>query len=183
MPRTRTAPPTSARQGAVPPKTVSQGTVARSGLVAALLAYRNPAITPDVERAARQSIAMLYVVLPFPPTTNHLYATVNGHRVKSAEGRAYEQACALAVRDATAPDPDYPDDPLPLPPFTLVLHLWVPDQRRRDLDGCLKAPIDNVFRAIGHDDSTVMEIHAYKALDRKRPRLEMIVSQWRKQEF
>ena len=134
---------------------------------------------PDLYAAAMQSTAMLYVVLPYPPTTNHLYATVRGRRVKSARAREYEALCAAAVREAIEPT-----EPLPLPPFCLVMHLWTPDRRPRDLDGCLKAPIDNVFRVLKTpdypiDDSQIQEMHVYKALDRERPRLEMILSQWR----
>ena len=130
-------------------------------------------------REARERSAVLFVVLPYPPTTNNLYATVHGRRVKSEAARAYEALCAAAVRDALDPDM-----PLPPPPFALVIHVWTPDRRKRDLDGCLKAPIDNVFRALRTpaypiDDSMVMELHAHKALDRERPRLTMVLSHFK----
>lgn len=144
----------------------------------ALLAYESPA-RHFGHREAMQSIAMLYVVLPYPPTTNHLYATYRGRRIKSEAGREYEVLCAAAVREAVEPT-----EPLPLPPFALVMHLYTPDRRPRDLDGCLKAPIDNVFRALKTtdyriDDSMIEEMHVYKHLDRERPRLEMVLSQFR----
>lgn len=128
---------------------------------------------------AQQSIAMLYIVLPYPPAVNNLYATYRGRRIKSARGRAYETECGMAVVAAVEPT-----EPLPLPPFCLVIHAYVPDLRRRDIDGLLKAPIDNVFRALKDDDyavddSMIDEMHVYKALDRKRPRLELLLSQHR----
>ena len=51
----------------------------------------------------------------------------------------------------------------------------------------MKAPIDNVFPALRTetykiDDSKIWALHVHKAVDRKRPRLEMIVSQHRPKE-
>lgn len=143
-----------------------------------LLAYESP-YRRAMRAEVQQSIAMLYVVLPYPPATNNLYATYRGRRIKSERGRAYETACSIAVAEAIEPT-----EPLPQPPFCLVIHLWTPDLRARDIEGCLKAPIDNVFRALKSpeyqiDDSMIQELHVYKALDRKRPRMEMILSQHR----
>jgi crossover junction endodeoxyribonuclease RusA len=49
-----------------------------------------------------------------------------------------------------------------------------PDQRRRDLDNMLKAPLD-ALQACGayHDDSQIDELIICRAYDKENPRLEV----------
>lgn len=112
---------------------------------------------------------------PYPPSTNNLYRTViaNGRpvRVKTGKAKEYGQAVgqrvgiALAVAGAT-----------PQPPYALHLSVWMPDAARRDLSNTIKALEDAIFGVLRKDDSTVVELHAYKrGIDRKRPRIDVVL--------
>ena len=72
---------------------------------------------------------------------------------------------ALAVAGAT-----------PQPPYALHLSVWMPDAARRDLSNTIKALEDAIFGVLHKDDSTVVELHAYKrGIDRKRPRIDVVL--------
>jgi crossover junction endodeoxyribonuclease RusA len=97
------------------------------------------------------------VTLPFPPSTNHAYATVNGRRVKTAAARAYALEVAHRVREharaltqAEQPPPDLTTERLAV---KIVAH--APDNRRRDLSNLEKLATDAVFKQLGLDDSQV----------------------------
>lgn len=40
---------------------------------------------------------MITFTLPYPPSVNHLYATVRGRRIKSREGKAFDQLAAYQL--------------------------------------------------------------------------------------
>ena len=97
------------------------------------------------------------VSLPFPPSTNHAYATVNGRRVKTAAARAYAQEVAWRVAEharaltqAELPLPDLTSERLKV---SIVVH--APDGRRRDLSNLEKIATDAVFKQLGLDDSQI----------------------------
>ena len=46
--------------------------------------------------------------------------------------------------------------------------LWL-----RDIDGCIKAAMDAVFKYIGLNDNTVVDLHARKFVDKENPRCEI----------
>lgn len=60
--------------------------------------------------SANQSLEFLFNTFPMPPTSNHMYASVQGRLIKSKESREYRQRCDFwalrnirvlnAVRDA-----------------------------------------------------------------------------------
>ena len=102
----------------------------------------------------------LFLTLPYPPTSNTLYATVNGRRVLTREGRAYKRDVAWLAKQALLQCPTWP--------CTRETEYWmswgitVPDLRR-DLDNCLKAIGDALTDAgVYPDDSQVMEMHIVK---------------------
>ena len=97
------------------------------------------------------------LVLPWPPTTNNLYATVNGRRVKSAAGRMYEERVRLAIW--TMFDHRRPADSWPLrPPYRISIELHAPKAMRYDVANREKAVMDALFAAIEQDDSVVDEL-------------------------
>jgi crossover junction endodeoxyribonuclease RusA len=101
------------------------------------------------------------LTLPFPPTLNHLYATVNGRRVLSLQGRAYKVHAGWLARQAFlhARQEAYPKDAQ----LVVTWHVVMPDHRRRDLDNYLKVVKDALTDAhVWHDDSQVVEHHIYK---------------------
>ena len=92
--------------------------------------------------------------LPFPPSSNHAYATVNGRRVKTAAARQYAEEVAWRVhehvRALDEPAPNLKGERLKV---RIVVH--APDNRRRDLSNLEKLVTDAVFKQLGLDDSQV----------------------------
>lgn len=113
-------------------------------------------------------------VLPLPPSINHQYATVYGRRVLSAAARRYKRDVAALLLDHR-----YPARTLHVltqaPRLSLSLSFFFANNRR-DLDGGLKIAQDAICEALGINDIRIGELHLYKALDRNRPRLEVILA-------
>ncbi len=95
--------------------------------------------------------------LPFPPTSNHAYATVTtrggARRVKSAAARNYALLAQILTKRVH-----------PIPPFTttdriaITITLHPPDARRFDIANREKILVDAISRALGFDDSQVDRI-------------------------
>ena len=79
------------------------------------------------------------VTLPMPPSTNNLFATARGRRVKTREYRAWLAACAPALLELRKPDS--------LPAWICVVALGAVNARR-DLDNLLK-PVGDALVANG----------------------------------
>jgi Holliday junction resolvase RusA-like endonuclease len=163
-----------------PPGVVQLGSgKAPAGSYSALEGSRKPRtarlVLPDpiaVSAAPEPSTGVLTVAVPFPPSTNRLYANVRGRRVKTAEAKAYAEAVFLLTRAAVAAAGE-----VPLPPFALRLDVWVPDRRRHDLSNLVKCCEDAVFAAIGWDDCHVEQLIVERqGLDRERPRVLVTVT-------
>jgi crossover junction endodeoxyribonuclease RusA len=106
-------------------------------------------------------MSSLVLTLPFPPTLNHLYATVNGRRVLSRQGRAYKVQAGWLARQALlqAGHAEYPK----AAQLIVTWYVVMPDHRQRDLDNYLKVVKDALTDAhVWHDDSQVVEHHIYK---------------------
>jgi len=92
---------------------------------------------------------MVTLTLPYPPTVNHLYATVHGRKVLSAKGRDYHEAVWNLVNRAQVQ---------PFGEKRVAYHVTVfpPDKRKRDLSNLVKAMEDALTKAgIWDDDSQV----------------------------
>ena len=59
-------------------------------------------------------------------------------------------------------------------PVAVTLHAYFPDDRRRDLDNAAKC-LDGANGVVWHDDVQIVEWHVYRHVDRKNPRLEVMV--------
>ena len=111
----------------------------------------------------------LSLTLPWPPSTNHLYATVNGRRVKTKAARDYAVAVGQRVVIALATG-----GTIPSPPYAIFVHGYRPDARRRDLSNLIKCFEDALFDAIDQDDCQVTYLLAIgREIDRAHPRLEV----------
>ena len=106
------------------------------------------------------------LTLPFPPSTNNLFAQVGMRRVPSGRARAYASEVKRAVIAAGSPR-------IASGEVRAVIAAWVPNLRARDLDNLLKAPLDGLVKAgVLADDSLITDIRIYRAgLDRLNPRL------------
>lgn len=92
------------------------------------------------------------ITLPFPPPLNNLFANVpKKGRVRSDRYRQWANAAGWAIKEAK-PQPI-------LGKVNLTILLGKPDNRKRDLDGLSKAPIDLlVDHQVISDDSLVQRI-------------------------
>lgn len=96
---------------------------------------------------------MVVIRLSFPPGTNNLYANGRRGRFPTARYKAWLELAAQAL--------------LRQQPEPIVGHFRAefiydrPDQRRRDLDGLLKAPLDALVKhQVIVDDSLARDIRA-----------------------
>lgn len=95
---------------------------------------------------------MLTLTLPWPPSVNNLYATVNGRRVLSANGRAYHKAVLGAVLEQVGLQGRFGKKRV-----SYFARVSPPDaHRRRDLSNLIKSMEDALTHArIWDDDSQV----------------------------
>lgn len=90
--------------------------------------------------------------LPYPPSINHYWRRVGYRTLISREGRIFRaKVCSLLGRSA-----------LSIPSskrLTLVLDLYPPDKRRRDLDNIQKPVLDALEHAgVYFDDSQIDQL-------------------------
>jgi crossover junction endodeoxyribonuclease RusA len=125
----------------------------------------------------RLSALVLDLVLPLPPSINHQYATVNGRRLLSRDGRDFKALVAEEVeawQDRAALS-NQTMAQFGLYDLSLEIAFYFVTPRRRDLDGGLKIAQDALCEALGVNDNRIAEIHLYKRVDRERPRIEVLL--------
>lgn len=97
----------------------------------------------------------LCLVLPFPPTTNNLFAG----KARRFPSRAYRdwQAEAYSALLRQMPCRHF------VGPVTMILALGKPDRRRRDVSNYIKAVEDFIVKPAGilSDDEQVQDVRAY----------------------
>lgn len=93
--------------------------------------------------------------LPYPPSVNRYWRKVGNRMLISKAGRDYKRQVCRATRGLLA-------QPM-RGPLSVAIQAAPPDQRTRDLDNLLKAPLDALKGAgIYLDDSQIDEIHLYR---------------------
>jgi crossover junction endodeoxyribonuclease RusA len=111
---------------------------------------------------------MNVLTLPYPPSTNNLYATVRGRRVLSREGRQYkERAAILAVAHGMKPVDGE---------VVVTLKVYRP-RRAGDLDNTLKIILDSLKGIAWADDAQVVGIDARRYEDKHNPRVVVLIEQ------
>lgn len=115
---------------------------------------------------------MIELTLPWPPSVNRYWRSVNGRVLIAAAGRRYRTDVELAYRLGQPRGAGVGELPV-----QVTIAAWVPDLRRRDIDNMLKAPLDALTHAgLWLDDSQIHWLCIFKAgIDRHRPRLEIKV--------
>lgn len=89
------------------------------------------------------------VELPFPPSLNHLWRRVGNRTLISRRGRSFRQQVCSILRGT---------EPLS-GPLTVVIDLFPPDRRRRDVDNVQKALLDALAHGGAyHDDSQIARL-------------------------
>jgi len=104
------------------------------------------------------------LTLPFPPSVNTYYATVNGRRVLSSKGREYKKTVAFMVGKTEKLKGR----------LGIGVELFMPDKRRRDIDNVQKALFDALQHAgVYEDDSQIDFIAVRRAGVEKGGRCEV----------
>lgn len=103
---------------------------------------------------------MIELELPFPPSVNTYWRNFNGRMLISKKGREYRQAVAdqvLIQRGAR----HYQGK------IKMTIEAWRPDERKRDLDNLLKAPLDALTHAgVYLDDHLIVHLSIFWADDK-----------------
>ena len=82
--------------------------------------------------------------LPYPPTINNYWRHCNGRHFISAKGRKFRNECILSVLEQGRTNTSEAVE--------LEVHIWHPDNRKRDLDNILKPLLDALQHAKVFDD-------------------------------
>ena len=101
---------------------------------------------------------------PLPPSSNNIYATgKTGKRYLTKTAEKYREKLQKSMMMGGA------KKECPEPPFSLHLHLRLPDRRRRDASNAVKLLEDSIFSFLGYDDSLVYDLHVWKYKDKANP--------------
>lgn len=111
---------------------------------------------------------IMKLVLPYPPSLNHLYATYRGNRILSVRGKEFKnEVLALCLQKRLRPvDGD-----------VMVTFTAYRPKKQGDLDNLIKIIQDSLKGSAWHDDKQVVEIHAYRRDDKLNPRVEIEISE------
>ncbi len=116
----------------------------------------------------------MLMALPLPPTINKQYATVQGRRVLSSQGRRYKTEVSqfllkqFATNRGCAPSPAI----LQTHFLRLTLCFYFSSLLKRDLDGGVKITQDAICEPLEINDNRILELHLYKYQDKEFPRVE-----------
>ena len=109
---------------------------------------------------------MITLILPYPPTVNHMYRRARGHLALTPEALAFRHAVRMiAMVQGVTPI---------LGPVAVFLDVYRP-RRRGDLDNLLKATLDSLNGVAYRDDQQVEQITAVRYDDKRAPRIEVSV--------
>jgi len=108
----------------------------------------------------------IQLTLPMPPSLNRYWRKFRNRMVISEAGLVFRAETHAICQNAGI---------TPLQGrITVTVKVYRP-ANRGDLDNSLKAILDALNQRAYRDDSQIDELHAYKFLDRKNPRVEVEV--------
>lgn len=103
---------------------------------------------------------MITLELPFPPSVNTYWRNFNGRMLISKKGREYRKAVADQVLIQKGAK-HYSNK------IKITIEAYRPDERKRDLDNLLKAPLDALTHAgVYCDDNLIVYLIIYWAEDK-----------------
>jgi crossover junction endodeoxyribonuclease RusA len=113
---------------------------------------------------------MIRLELKYPPSINHYFSYYQGRPVLSKDARSYRHAVRrLAIAQGIKPM---------LGELAMQVDAFPPDNRRRDIDNCLKSLIDALQHAGAFwDDSQIVDLHAIKHPPMKGGQVIVAISQ------
>ena len=130
---------------------------------------------PDSVLAVAGTAVLVVLTLPYPPSSNHLYATrADNRRHLSQSGRAFHrqvQQVVLSTGARMANDERARARWCPWPMtgrLIASLYVYPPDRRRRDIENVSKIVWD-ALKGVGlyQDDSQIDELHIYRGAVRE----------------
>ena len=98
---------------------------------------------------------MIEFELPYPPSVNHYWRRVGARTLISRAGRIFRHKVVsiLAAHGVRPLDGD----------LEVLVELYPPDRRRRDVDNSLKALLDALGQGNAyHDDSQIIHLDTWK---------------------
>lgn len=116
---------------------------------------------------AQPAVAKSYhATLPYPPQANHLYTVSRGRKILSSKARNYRRSVE-PYRPVTGPFAGR---------LELVVKLWMPDRRKRDISNVVKALEDAMTEAgFWIDDSQIDDLRIVRAGVEKPGRAEVFI--------
>ena len=108
-------------------------------------------------------------ILPYPPSSNHFHTIARGRKILSSAGRQYFKD----VADENASG----NRPVITGPVSVAIAAYRP-RKTGDLDNLIKPILDSLkYAGIYADDKQVVAIHAGRYDDKKRPRVEVTITE------
>jgi len=109
-------------------------------------------------------------ILGNPISVNHYLGNYAiGKRVirfKTKEAKKYQKLCKTLYKGKIL-----------LGPLKISMHFYFNNHIRRDLDNFMKVPEDGLIGTVYKDDSQIDEIHGYRHIDKKNPRVEIEIEE------
>jgi Holliday junction resolvase RusA-like endonuclease len=98
-----------------------------------------------------EEVVMIELELPYPPSVNHYWRRVGARTLISRGGRAFRAAvCSILAARGVQPITG---------PLEMVIDVFPPDRRRRDIDNLQKALLDALAHGGAyHDDSQIARL-------------------------
>jgi len=104
------------------------------------------------------------LILPYPPTLNKLYATFNGRRMLSKNGKAFKaNVLSLCMLKRIKP----------LEGNIAITFTAYRPRKIGDLDNLNKIIFDSLKGSAFYDDKQIVEMHTYRRDDKDNPRVEI----------
>lgn len=111
---------------------------------------------------------MILLNLPWPPSVNRCYRAINGRSILSKVARDYRAEVVAKFKM---------DKPLE-GRISMTMHVYPPDQRKRDLDGLCKATWDALQAAgIFKDDSQIDKVYIERKAVEKPGRVLVTITE------
>lgn len=110
------------------------------------------------------------LILPYPPSANRYWRTVNSRTYVSEEAKAYKSECGWTARSQSAAGMPFAG------PVRLTMRFYRP-RKAGDLDNRLKVALDALNGIAFVDDAQVIELHVYRYDDKANPRVEVEIQE------
>ena len=109
---------------------------------------------------------MKIILTGTPPSTQHIYRHKGFRVYMTREGMDKKEQYQWEIKAQYKKS-------LITKKFGLIMEFYFPDDRKRDLDNFNKLILDSGAGIAWEDDDLISEMHLYKFVDKKNPRVEL----------